>query len=389
MAGQCPTPAAEAWIPATVLSSLEAIRDGRFRGVDSRWSSYVTDGWWPKAISTAIGPRDAARPALDRQELHVRARRHRHRAGTVRGSTIRFRSSFRSSRVTPTWTRASARSPCGTCSNMSSGLDCNDWNTASRGNEERMYDTRDWVGFILDLPMANEPGTVASYCTGGVVVLGQVISLRARAWRSTPTPPPIYLGRSASAVDLAAGRPMAAPRAAAACKLRPRDAAKLGQLYLNGGVWNGARVVPADWVTSRASESPRWADDGYGSLWWKRSFAHGMAARWSASSRPATAAISSSSSRRSTWSWCSPAPTTTRRWATSRSDCVPATTFCRGSSSDLRPHPQQVVIVPGQRHGLVGLAVFAADLLDGLVEPEQQLRDAARRPPCSASRRTS
>jgi hypothetical protein len=42
-------------------------------------------------------------------------------------------------------------------------------------------------------------------------------------------------------------------------------------------------------------------------------------------------------------------------------------------SLDLRPHPQQVVIVPGQRHGLLALAVFGAHLLDGLVEAEQVL----------------
>ena len=55
--------------------------------------------------------------------------------------------------------------------------------------------------------------------------------------------------------------------------VRPRDMAKLGQLYLQGGVWDGEQIVPADWVArsglpyhtfSRRADG----DVGYGYAWW-------------------------------------------------------------------------------------------------------------------------
>jgi CubicO group peptidase (beta-lactamase class C family) len=52
-------------------------------------------------------------------------------------------------------------------------------------------------------------------------------------------------------------------------KLRPRDMAKIGQLVLDGGTWQGQPVVSADWI--RAATSIRFhpsADDEYGYLWW-------------------------------------------------------------------------------------------------------------------------
>src|ERR1017187_4864006 len=42
--------------------------------------------------------------------------------------------------------------------------------------------------------------------------------------------------------------------------LRPRDQLKLGQLYLDGGVWNGKRIVSKNWVTESISVHSRFAE---------------------------------------------------------------------------------------------------------------------------------
>lgn len=52
--------------------------------------------------------------------------------------------------------------------------------------------------------------------------------------------------------------------------LKPSDMAKIGQLYLNRGAWNGKQVVSEKWIDESTTEQSRWEELklSYGYLWW-------------------------------------------------------------------------------------------------------------------------
>lgn len=50
----------------------------------------------------------------------------------------------------------------------------------------------------------------------------------------------------------------------------PRDFAKLGQLYINNGLWQGAQIITEEWVHTIASVDTMEKYGGYKNQWWNR-----------------------------------------------------------------------------------------------------------------------
>lgn len=50
--------------------------------------------------------------------------------------------------------------------------------------------------------------------------------------------------------------------------LTPADMAKIGQLYLDGGMWNSKQIISSDWINESTKEHSRWGKLSYGYLWW-------------------------------------------------------------------------------------------------------------------------
>ena len=162
---------------------------------------------------------------------------------------------------------------------MSSPLECDDWNSFSRGNEERMYLVEDMAKFFLDLPIKGFPvwspppserpyGRAFSYCTAGANLAGQIAGraadedLEAYAQRRLFTP----LGVS----DVKWPRTGAGDvMASGGLELTSDTLARLGELHLNSGEWNGEQILPLSWVEESLRPHAQIDDDTeYGYLWW-------------------------------------------------------------------------------------------------------------------------
>jgi CubicO group peptidase (beta-lactamase class C family) len=137
-----------------------------------------------------------------------------------------------------------------------SGLACNDNDDNSPGNEETMQTQKaepNWWRYTLSLPQVFTPGTRYAYCSGNTNLVGGALTLATHTWL-----PELFRRTIADPLQFGEWHwnlmPNGEGYAGGGAFLLPRDLLKVGQLYLDGGVWNGRRIVPAEWV--RLSTAP-------------------------------------------------------------------------------------------------------------------------------------
>lgn len=147
-----------------------------------------------------------------------------------------------------------------------------------RSDSSLMEATDDWVQYVIDKPMAAEPGTTFNYSSGATELLAYIFKKETgqdidtygekylfaplgirHHWKRT------YLG----VVDTEGG-----------LYVSGADLAKLGYLYLHGGTWNGKRIIAEDWVKQSLTPyvDTGWQGLKYGFKWWlyPRKDARGM-----------------------------------------------------------------------------------------------------------------
>jgi CubicO group peptidase (beta-lactamase class C family) len=152
-----------------------------------------------------------------------------------------------------------------------------------RNDEIRMTRDPQPLRYALSRPFTHDPGAEFNYNGGLVQVMAAVIERAVKMpieeYARTKLFAPLGIDTVEWVGDLAG-----MPAAASGLRLRARDMAKFGSLYLHAGRWNGRQVLPADWVELSTRRQFRFArvaardradstavadgDFGYAFYWW-------------------------------------------------------------------------------------------------------------------------
>jgi CubicO group peptidase (beta-lactamase class C family) len=140
--------------------------------------------------------------------------------------------------------------------------------SSGRNDYQRFVASGDRIAYTLGLPLRHEPGQKMTYCSPLSQVLSSILTrttgMSAAEYAETRLFAPLGIedwwwaeyDRETSVGE-------------AGLYLRPADMAKLGQLYLQGGKWNGEQVVTSLWVDASVTScgvANQWNDYGYN--WW-------------------------------------------------------------------------------------------------------------------------
>lgn len=153
---------------------------------------------------------------------------------------------------------------------MSSGRDWNEHRPYGdpKNAATQMLRAPDPYRFVLQQPVTFKPGDMFNYSSGDTELLGLVLAHSIGQPIDDYARDKLFAPLSITDSEWWKMPNSGQPFAAGGLLLRPRDMAKLGQLLLTDGQWNGRQVIPKGWVAE--STKPRIKGYGYlyGYQWW-------------------------------------------------------------------------------------------------------------------------
>lgn len=138
----------------------------------------------------------------------------------------------------------------------------------------KMNNSPNWVKCAMNAPMKYKPGTRFQYNSGGVMILDDILKKETGMHSDQYAEKQLFsrLGIHNyfwSKQYLFFGT----AHTGGGLYLRPRDLAKIGQLILNKGQWNGEQIISREWIAKSLEKQVGSVNLGivntaYGYLWW-------------------------------------------------------------------------------------------------------------------------
>jgi CubicO group peptidase (beta-lactamase class C family) len=131
-----------------------------------------------------------------------------------------------------------------------------------------------WVRTYLAQPVEYTPGSHFLYNTGNTYMLGAILHQVTGQTLEQYLAPRLFRPLGITGYDWETS-PQGLNTAGYGLRVKTEDIAKLGQLYLEKGVWKGATILPAPWVAEATSKQTTsqvnngdWSE-GYGYQFWR------------------------------------------------------------------------------------------------------------------------
>ena len=164
---------------------------------------------------------------------------------------------------------------------MTAGLSWDEWTypyADARNDALKSLLSPDPIRYVLERPLVAASGEQFAYDTGISIALGRIIQ-KVSGMPTDKFAEKYLFGPLGISDYYWAKLPNDLVETGGGLFLRPRDMAKIGLLFLNGGRWQGKQIISEQWVREStknyidAAQIPAWVQaNGYGYQWWLGSF---------------------------------------------------------------------------------------------------------------------
>ena len=136
---------------------------------------------------------------------------------------------------------------------------------------DAMRRSRNWIDYIADCKVTETPGALHNYKEFDVILLSAILSkVTGDAFdyinEKLFIPLEIYNERWIKSPDGVYYSPALDKEEESVSALTAREMLKIGQLFLQKGIWNGKQIISKEYIEAAVSPSPQ--NSNYGYLWW-------------------------------------------------------------------------------------------------------------------------